>query len=368
MAIAAEVRAHSDAIGNRWERSVRESLPELAALPRTQLIDHLPEFLNGLADWMEGKTARAREGFRMLAEGHAVHRLTSGIALEILTSEYGLLRRAVIEELMQDLGVDELKTSIIKLESGIDTAIFEAVHRYALGRDAIRERFISILAHDLRDPLAAVKMSAEILSDMLPKHQLELVAKILRGSVRIERMIDDVLDFARAKLGEGIPIKLAMIDLGALVSIVCRESLAAEPTREVEVVVEGDLRSRLDPDRMHQALGNLVSNARAYGSGPIEMRAWESDDHQKIYASVTNHGTPIPSPILVRMFDPFERASTKQRRGLGLGLFIVQQIAIAHGGTVHVTSSAEAGTTFTIELPRMPLAEDRPLDVPSGKR
>ncbi len=367
MAIAAEVRAHSEAIGDRWERSVRDTLPELAALPRNQLIDHLPEFLNGLADWMDGKTARAREGFRMLAEGHAVNRLTSGIDLEVLTSEYGLLRRAVIEELMEGLGVDELKTSIIKLESGIDTAIFEAVHRYALGRDAIRERFISILAHDLRDPLAAVKMSAEILNDTLPGHQLELVAKILRGSVRIEHMIDDVLDFARAKLGEGIPIKLAMIDLGALLSIVCRESVAADPTREVHVKAEGDLRGRLDPDRMHQALGNLVSNARAYGSGPIEMRAWESDDHLKIYASVTNHGAPIPPPILDRIFDPFERASSKQRRGLGLGLFIVQQIAVAHGGTVHVTSSAEAGTTFTIELPRMPLAADTTIVDPSAR-
>ncbi len=358
MAIADEIRAHKADIAARYERIVLQEVPILQTLNRATLIDHLPEFLNGLADWMEGNNARAREGFTMLAEGHALERLNVGIALDMLTTEYAVLRRVIIEELVTHLPVAEVVAAVVSLNDGIDRAIFEAVQRYAVSRDEIRERFIGILAHDLRDPLAAVRISAEMLLESHLQHpQRELVAKIDRGAARIGRMIDDVLDFARTRLGEGIPVNLVLTDLGDIAAAAVAESNTAAPRRQTRFERSGDLRGRWDADRVRQALANLLANARHYGTGEIVLRCWESSDHQRVFTSVTNEGKPIPERMLQRIFDPFERGTTAQRRGLGLGLFIVQQIALAHGADCHVTSNEREGTTFMIAWPRVPLDE-----------
>jgi signal transduction histidine kinase len=140
------------------------------------------------------------------------------------------------------------------------------------------------------------------------------------------------------------------------------ESRAANAEREVQLEATGDLRGHWDYDRVRQALANLLANARTYGHGEIVVRAWERDDHRAVLTSVTNRGAAIAPELLARIFDPFSRASTANKRGgLGLGLYIVDQIARAHGGIARAESSSEL-TTFTIEWPRVPIDEmpDRP--------
>ena len=358
MGIPDQLRAHKQTIAKRWETDVLREVPVLASMPRPSLIDHLPEFLEGLAAWIEGDEPEALKGFDALADGHALQRHSAGIELETLTAEYATLRRIILETLIEHADPAELSRSMVRLAGGIDHAVTEAVKRYAKARDHVRERFIGILAHDLRDPLTAVMMSATLLADMtLGEKQSQLVDRITRSARRIERMIDDVLDFARGRLDGGIPISPRLGDIRDIAQAAVEESRAANGQRTVRLEVTGDLRGYWDYDRLRQTLSNLLANARTYGQGEILVRAWERDDKHAVLVSVTNQGTPIPPELLNRIFDPFSRSNSPNRRGgLGLGLYIVDQIARAHGGIVRAESSSN-GTTFTIELPRTPLDE-----------
>jgi signal transduction histidine kinase len=364
MGISDEIRARKHEITRRWQREVVREVPTLATLTPSALVDHLPEFIDGLAAWIDGEVTDAMRGFQRLVEGHALQRQTAGIDLEALTAEYATLRRVTLEILVEHASPAELASAIVRLADGLDRAIREAVHSYATQRDHVRERFIAILAHDLRDPLTAIMMSATLLADMtLGEKQAQLVERITRGSRRIERMIDDVLDFARGRLDGGIPIVPVQRPMDEICTAVVEEARAGAPGIAIQLETTGDLRGFWDPDRVAQALGNLLANARVYGQGEIVVRAWERDDHHAVLTSVTNPGPPIPAEVLARIFDPYARSPEVSRRGgLGLGLYIVEQIARAHGGWCRATSSVERGTTFTIEWPRTPLAEtpDRP--------
>jgi signal transduction histidine kinase len=123
----------------------------------------------------------------------------------------------------------------------------------------------------------------------------------------------------------------------------------------IHIDTRGDLRGAFDRDRILQALGNLLTNAREHGRGPLEIRAYETAGAHAVVIEVTSYGSPIPEDLRRRVFEPF--ATTAPRRGLGLGLYIVHQIVRAHGGTSSVASD-EGGTTFTLCFPRVP-GEDR---------
>jgi signal transduction histidine kinase len=357
MGISDELRTHKHAIATRWEREVLREVPALAVLPRGALVDHMPEMLEGLAAWIDGGDS---DGFRVLAEGHALQRHGTGIDLEALTSEYSTLRRVILEQLLEVSDVHELARSLVRLDAGIDRAVGEAARRYTAARDHVRERFIGILAHDLRDPLTAVMMSATLLADLaLGDKQAQLVERITRGARRIERMIDDVLDFARGRLEGGIPIFPASANMGEICTEAIEEAGLVGPSREMKLQITGDVRGMWDRERVRQALANLLSNARHYGQGEILVRVWEREDRHAVFTSVTNRGSFISPDAIARIFDPFTRTSEnpgRHRGGLGLGLYIVEQIAKAHGG-ICSASSSEDSTIFTIEWPRVPLEE-----------
>lgn len=357
MSIANQLRSQTEVIVRRWESEVLELVPSLQSLERSSLIDHLPEFLKGLAEWVDGNADGARAGFDALAEGHAVQRLGAGIDLEAVTAEYAVLRRVVIEQLVSIAPAEAFVRAAALLNGGIDHAVHEAVHRYARARDHVRERFIGILGHDLRDPLSSVIMAATILEQtLLDAKQTGLLGRLMRGALRIERMIDDVLDFARGRLSGGIPVNLELGDLGTICRAATDDMADGDGNRRLLLEIRGDLRGMWDADRVRQALSNLLSNARHYGTGDIALRAWESDDRQRVFTSVTNAGAVIPPDILKRIFDPYSRGGSG-RRGLGLGLYIVQQIALAHGGACRVESTDATGTVATIEWPRVPVEE-----------
>lgn len=359
MSVADRIRARKTAISARWGQEVLREVPALAAMSATALVDHLPEFLEGLARWIEGDVGDARDAFAALADGHALQRHAAGVELEALTREYAILRRVILEEMVAVTPPEDLVLGVVALAAGIDRAIAGAVHRYASARDHVRERFIGILAHDLRDPLTAVMMSANLLADLtLSPKQRQLVERITRSAGRIERMIDDVLDFARGRLDGGIPVSPGLVDMREVCAAAVEEARAGTPDRPVRLEAEGDLRGFWDRDRARQAMSNLVANARTHGQGEIVVRAYERDDRHAVVTTVTNAGPPIPPELLARLFDPFARASAPGTRGgLGLGLYIVDQIARAHGARTSVASTADEGTTFTIEWPRTPVEE-----------
>jgi two-component system, sensor histidine kinase and response regulator len=218
----------------------------------------------------------------------------------------------------------------------------------------LNEMFAAVLGHDLRTPLAAVLASARLLQEAPSEDAVRrAAARILSSGDRMGRMIDDLLDLARARLGGGLAVRKDRADLAAVVQRVLPELQGAAPDRAIEVREEGDLCGRFDADRLAQVVSNLIGNAIEHGrpGTPISVRL-EGSSPDEVRVTVSNAGV-IPPELLPRVFDPFRREERQPGRqdGLGLGLYIVQQIALAHGGTITVESAAER-TAFCVTLPR----------------
>jgi signal transduction histidine kinase len=223
--------------------------------------------------------------------------------------------------------------------------------------EQFRERLLGIVSHDLRNPLSNILMTTQLLlrREGVPETVRPGVQRIATSADRMQRMISDLLDFTRATVGGGIPLERRPTSLCALVETTLEEFELTHPGRVVSTCARGMTEGVWDPDRLVQVVSNLVSNALAHGDEgtPVRVRVWEDGtDH---LFSVHNAGPPIPGELLPRIFDPFKRAlGNGGRKGLGLGLYIVQQLVLAHGGTIEVRSTREEGTTFTVRLPRVP--------------
>lgn len=211
-----------------------------------------------------------------------------------------------------------------------------------------KDRYLSILGHDLRNPLAAIVMSARLIENR-PEGAAARAQRIQRSAQRMGLMIRDLLDFARGTLMAGIPVTKGPANLAAICADVADELGVANPGREIHVRTSGDLSGFWDSDRLQQAISNLVGNALEHGTGLVEVEADGTSDQVAI--KVRNRGTEISPAEIPRLFEPFRKREQGQA-GLGLGLFIVKAIAEAHGGSIAVESKTSAGTTFTLLLPR----------------
>jgi PAS domain S-box-containing protein len=225
-----------------------------------------------------------------------------------------------------------------------------------------RERFLGIVSHDLRNPLNSILLSANALlrAEDLPERHLKSVRRVVTSTERMARMIGDLLDFTRGRLGGGIPIAPRPTNLQHLGRHLVEELMAAHPGRELRLEAEGDLEGEWDPDRLAQVLGNLGKNALDYSPEGTPVRFTLRGEGDTVRVEVHNEGPPIPAERLPSIFEPFRRfteAGMHPSSGLGLGLYIVQQVVRAHGGTVEVRSTAREGTCFTVRLPRRVRAE-----------
>jgi signal transduction histidine kinase len=236
--------------------------------------------------------------------------------------------------------------------------LFDELHDKIAALDvekALRERFVSTLAHDLRGPLSAARLAAGLLA-MEPAsldERRDLAVKIDHNIDRVDRMIRDLLDASRIRAGEPLPLRLDKCDLVALAEQVADEARALHGDRFI-VESRGSVRGIWSHEDLHRAIWNLVTNAVKYGAArqPITISVMRDDDVVRVV--VHNVGDPIPIAEQQRIFDAYLRAPSAEasgQLGWGLGLALVRGAAEAHGGHVSLTSDAESGTTFTIELP-----------------
>jgi signal transduction histidine kinase len=185
--------------------------------------------------------------------------------------------------------------------------------------------------------------------------QRRMVTRINQATERAARMIRDLLDFTKARLGGGIALHPQPTDLKDVVHQVVDEVLVAHSGRHVELDVEPELKGEWDPDRIAQVLTNLLSNALTYSPSGAPVRVAARLDGDSALLTVFNGGAFIPTELLPRLFEPMTRGTLKEgqsSRSIGLGLYIVRDIVRGHGGGVDVVSSPEDGTTFTVRLPR----------------
>lgn len=219
----------------------------------------------------------------------------------------------------------------------------------------LNETFAAVLGHDLRGPLSAIMMSAMVMQRRATDDAVrDTAGKIVVSSKWMSRMIYNTLDLSRARLGGGIPIAPADADAGTLVDQVLEECRAASPEAVIQASTTGDLCGHWDADRLCQVFSNLLGNAMQHGASGapivVELDGTAADG---IAFTVTNKGA-IPAHLLPQLFEPFKSKSHYEsgHKGLGLGLYIVREIARAHGGTIEVLAPGDGYTSFRVQLPR----------------
>jgi signal transduction histidine kinase len=230
-----------------------------------------------------------------------------------------------------------------------------------------QERFIGVLGHDLGNPLAAVRLSSAALlgKESLTPDVRRMVQRIDGSAERMARLVKQLLDFTRARMAGGIPLRPREVSLEEVCRRIISELEPVHPERCVDLHVDGESRGVWDEERLGQVLSNLVANALQHSpeGSPVRVRL-EAHDALFQRVEVHNAGPPIPNALRPALFEPFHKVLPEpgqprpQRNGLGLGLYIVSQIVQAHGGWVDVASSEESGTCFKVMLPRVsrPLA------------
>jgi two-component system CheB/CheR fusion protein len=270
----------------------------------------------------------------------------STVPLELVTSEMFLDGQRLFTCLLRD--ITERKLAESEREARLEE-LSRTVH--------FSEMFVGVLGHDLRNPLHAIMMGASMLLQRKDAETISRVSgRILRSADRMARMIDQLLDFTRIRLGRGLPLERKRVDLGEVGRAVIEELQILEQGTDVQLEPHGDLVGMWDRDRLAQLLSNLVGNALEHrrASTTVVVRL-DGANPLGLTITVWNQGV-VPEDLLPVIFEPLRtRSPIKKARGssgLGLGLFISQQVVRAHGGTLEVRSSETEGTTFTIHLPR----------------
>lgn len=218
----------------------------------------------------------------------------------------------------------------------------------------LNEMFVAILGHDLRNPLGALLAGAQLLEEQLTdESQLHTLKRMTSAGSRMARMIGQLLDLTRARLAGGGAFATTMdpVDVRGLIQTVTDELHAAYPDKRIVVEAAGDSTTMGDADRLLQVLSNVIANALQHGAEGAGVTIAVDGSAREVIVRVQNRGA-VPPHVVATVFDPFRQRQHSKGHGLGLGLFIAQQIAIAHRGSVTMESCEATGTVVTISLPR----------------
>jgi sigma-B regulation protein RsbU (phosphoserine phosphatase) len=230
-------------------------------------------------------------------------------------------------------------------------------------RALLAEQMIGIVSHDLRNPLSAILMGVRLLGrGDLPASKQRVLGHVASSAERARRLIEDLLDFTLARVGAGLTVVRKPTNIQELVATVVEELSLSFPERLITHDHSGPGKAEIDADRIAQILSNLVGNAMTYGApqSPVTVRSKVSGSSLSI--SVHNLGPVIPPKKVASLFEPMVRGvpGTSAAKSVGLGLFIVREIARAHRGEVQVVSTARSGTTFTVTMPAIQQSSTRP--------
>jgi len=249
-----------------------------------------------------------------------------------------------------------LLDDVIRFNEAIDQALAESITFFSAHVTKSRNLLLGMLSHDLRSPLQTIQMTAQYLRELQSSDDVGHAAvRLINSGARMQELLDDLIDYNRTELGLGIRVSpKADVDLGA----VCAEELdlirAAYPERTVELHVAGVCRGAWDGGRIQQLVNNLVVNAIHYGDDEQTTVVAVRGEEAEVHISVANAGRTIDRDTLAHLFEPLRRGTAGSRTndaGLGLGLYISNEIAKAHGGGITVTSEDER-TVFAVRLPR----------------
>jgi signal transduction histidine kinase len=375
MRLATFITHNLDAILVDWVAFARDQVPAAANLDRTALLDHGKLILEEIAADMhrpqgdaerqaksEGNSSSASTSTRLPSRSHARQRERQGFQVEEMVAEYRALRATVLRlwtAASSSVQVEDLE-DVMRFNEAVDQAIAESLQVFVAEVDRARDLFLGMLGHDLRGPLSTIANSASLDVRARPDDSRG-AAIILRSVAQMRALLDDLVEYTRYRLGAGLAIAPAPLRLDQFARDTLAEIGAISGGRALELESEGDLDGEWDARRLHQALSNLVFNALKYGDpgAPIRIRL-DGTRADEVVLGVENRGAPIRPGLLPTLFDPLVRGggeddgteSPVAGANLGLGLYVVREIAVAHGGTVAVTSD-DAATRFELRLPRI---------------
>jgi signal transduction histidine kinase len=368
MRLSAFIQANSERIIKEWEEFAK-TFGAGGGLPRLMLRDHAPAIVKFIVEDMETPQRAAEEIAKAKGEGPigpiehaaAIHvglRIESGFDLVQIIAEYRALRSCVLRLWRTDdpKSFAGGAAEIVRFAEAVDQNIGEAIPYYQEREIQYRDQFLGILGHDLRNPISVISLAASLLADdgLNEEQQQQMVARIQRSTLRLDRMVTDILDFARGRLGSPMPLTLFPANLAALVREVVDEVRSTHSGLEIQYDdTNSDLSGQWDSERVKQMASNLLMNAVQHGTGN-KVIVTTNGDQDFVLLEVHNEGPPIAKEMIETIFDPLVRVENPDRNmtGLGLGLFIVKEIVSAHSGTISVNSTQDAGTTFSVRLPR----------------
>jgi signal transduction histidine kinase len=367
---------HVDSIVDEWEDFARTLKPAADSMSRVELRDHAKSIL--LAAARDMNTAQSRHEQMAKARGeesnkspnldeaaasHGELRHEVGFDLVQMTSEFRHLRASVIRLWVESLSAPRLDDfqDVVRFNEAIDEALAESTAAYADQVARSRDIFLAILGHDLRAPLQAVSMSAEMLTRKVEQDEKSLyyISQIRNSTRHMGTMVADLLEFVKSRLGSGLPVDRKRMDLATACREAVEEAFAGSQGPAPVIEIKGDTQGSWDGARMGQLLQNLIGNAIQHGTADKAITVRLTGGESTVELTVHNDGLPIAEDAIGTIFDPLVRSVSENAdarsssTSLGLGLFIVKEVVNAHGGSITVTSNVGDGTTFSVVLPRL---------------
>ena len=321
-------------------------------LRTTQTVQEQIDKAQGLAPQHDDETP---------AETHAMTRLMAGFSIDQMVSEYRALRTSVLSQWLDQvkhgtpLEVDDMN----RFHEAIDQALAESIASYSRAVEASRNVFLGILGHDLRTPLGAILLGADMLrrSDTIGERGTRVATQIYTSVQRASQIVGDLLDLTRCQMGPGIPVKRVAVDLAPICERIVEEIRAFHPDAEIILHTKTQAFGLFDGPRIEQVFSNIISNAVQHGGARLPINVELTATAETVVFTVHNLGEPIPVDVLPFIFNPMGRFSQRSATehgpaaGLGLGLFIASEIVTAHLGLIEVESAAETGTVFRVSVP-----------------
>lgn len=342
------------------------SFPALKGVEPHVLEDRLPWVLDAIAQDLEQPQSRDQSidkshgripppEAQTAAQTHGVQRARLGLDIEQVVSEYRVLRASVLRLWAEGYAPDLCVTGdLMRFNEAIDQAVAESVSFHATELKKWRDIALGVLGNDLRGPLSAVQLTAEVLLRESSGKPQDLTASILRSTKRLGSLLDALLEYNKATLGNGMELSRAGVDLGTACHDEVQMLQLAFPASTLNYRMRGDTRGLFDASRVREALTNLVSNAVQHSSKGCVVEVQVVGHEAAVEIVVENQAEPMAPEVLNSLFEPMARHAQGSRGSsgnLGLGLFIVREIAHAHGGEVSAVSGAHT-IRFSILLPR----------------
>jgi signal transduction histidine kinase len=371
MRLADFILNEMEAILVQWEAFARIQLPASEDMSALALRDHARQILEAVAKDLfmpQGREAQRAKSLgqapklisapETAAETHALLRAKSGFSINQLVAEYRALRASVLRLWMDACKFESPHVDdIIRFNEAIDQAIAESINFFSIQVEQSRDLFLGMLGHDLRTPLQAIQMTAAYLAALNAGSPVtEAAARVINSGSQMTSLLNDLVDFNRSKLGLGIRLAPAKVDVATLFAEELAQLRTVHPDQRIELTLDGDTSGSWDGPRLQQMLGNLVINAIKYGTAGETVHVDVRGDDGALHFKVRNSGVSLDPSTLDQIFEPLNRGArgkdgSNSDASLGLGLYIAREIAKGHGGTIE--ARLEAGqTVFAVRLPR----------------